>query len=94
MAVPHLCGAFHGQGVERTYSGGSHSTSLRAPDAALLKARAPATATIGQLLRYTLTLPGPGGIPATLYTATVTDSLPSGFRLVGAPAVTWTPESP
>ena len=81
------------ENVQRTYSGGSHSTSLRAPDAALLKASAPATATIGQLLRYTLTLPGPGGIPATLYTATVTDSLPSGFRLVGAPAVTWTPDN-
>ena len=81
------------ENVERTYSGGSHSTGVRTPDAALVKATAPATVTIGQLLRYTLTLPAVGGIPATLYTATVTDVLPSGFRLVGAPEVTWTPDN-
>ena len=80
-------------GVQRRYSGGSHSSGVRTPDAALLKTSAPATVTIGQRLNYTLTLPAAGGLPATLYTATLTDSLPGGFRLLAPPLVTWSPDS-
>ncbi len=80
-------------GVERSYSGGSHSTGVRTSDATVLKTGAPLTVTIGERLHYTLTLPALGGIPATLYTATVTDTLPSGFRMLGEPAVAWSPDT-
>ena len=76
-------------GVQRTYSGGSHSTGIRTPSVALLKVSSPAIVTIGQRLNYTLTLPAAGGLPATLYTATLTDAVPSGFRLVAPPEVSW-----
>ena len=79
-------------GVQRTYSGGSHSTGVRTPSVAMLKASSPAAATIGQRLNYTLTLPAVGGLPATLYTATLTDAVPSGFRLVAPPQVSWLPD--
>ncbi|MBE2236684.1 MAG: DUF11 domain-containing protein, partial [Caldilineaceae bacterium] len=74
-------------GVERTYSGGSHSTSVRSADATLVKSNAPLTVTIGETFRYTLTFPGSGGIAANLYTATLTDTLPAGFRMIGQPQV-------
>ncbi len=74
-------------GVERTYSGGSHSTSVRTADATLVKSNAPLTVTVGETFRYTLTFPGSGGIVANLYTATLTDTLPAGFRMIGDPAV-------
>ena len=80
-------------GVQRIYSGGSHSTGIRTPSVALLKASSPAVVTIGQRLNYTLTLPAVGGLPATLYTATLTDAVPSGFRLSAPPQVTWSPNS-
>ncbi|HHW84988.1 MAG TPA: DUF11 domain-containing protein, partial [Chloroflexi bacterium] len=72
-------------GVERTYSGGSHSTAVRTADAALIKSSYPLVSTIGETFRYTLTFPGAsgsGGIAANLYTVTLTDSLPAGFRIV------------
>ncbi len=80
-------------GVQRIYSGGSHSTGIRTPSVALLKASSPAIVTIGQRLNYTLTLPAAGGLPATLYTATLTDAVPSGFRLVAPPQVSWSPNA-
>jgi uncharacterized repeat protein (TIGR01451 family)/fimbrial isopeptide formation D2 family protein len=78
-------------GIERSYSGGSHSAALRTPDAAIIKSSYPPTATIGQTLQYTITFPGVGGIAANLYTATLTDVLPVGFRMVGTPQVIITP---
>lgn len=78
-------------GIERSYSGGSHSAALRTPDAAIIKSSYPPTATIGQTLQYTITFPGVGGIAANLYTATLTDVLPVGFRMVGTPQVVVTP---
>lgn len=79
-------------GVERSYSGGSHSAAVRTADATLIKSTYPTTVTIGETFRYTLTFPGASsGIAANLYTATVTDSLPGGFRMVGLPAVTVDP---
>ena len=78
-------------GIERGYSGGSHSATLRTPDAAIIKSSHPPTATIGQTLQYTITFPGVGGIAANLYTATLTDALPVGFRMVGAPQVIVSP---
>ena len=80
-------------GVQRSYSGGSHSTGIRTPSVALLKATSPAIVTIGQRLNYTLTLPAVGGLPATLYTATVTDAVPSGFRFILPPLVSWSPDT-
>ncbi len=80
-------------GVQRIYSGGSHSTGVRTPSVAMLKASSPAVVTIGQRLNYTLTLPAVGGLPATLYTATLTDAVPSGFRLVVPPQVSWSPDA-
>ncbi|MFN8465060.1 MAG: hypothetical protein U0X20_05890 [Caldilineaceae bacterium] len=80
-------------GVQRTYSGGSHSTGVRTPSVAMVKASSPSVVTIGQRLNYTLTLPAEGGLPATLYTATLTDSVPSGFRLVAPPQVSWSPNA-
>ncbi|HHY55738.1 MAG TPA: DUF11 domain-containing protein, partial [Chloroflexi bacterium] len=77
-------------GVERTYSGGSHSTAVRTADATLIKSSYPTSATIGETFRYTLTFPGAsgsGGIAANLYTVTLTDSLPAGFRIVTPVAV-------
>jgi len=78
-------------GIERGYSGGSHSATLRTPDAAIIKSSYPPTATVGQTLQYTITFPGVGGIAANLYTATLTDALPVGFRMVGAPQVIVSP---
>lgn len=80
-------------GVQRIYSGGSHSTGVRTPSVALVKASSPAMATIGQRLNYTLILPAEGGLPATLYTATLTDAVPSGFRLAAPPEVSWSPDA-
>ncbi|MCB0024978.1 MAG: DUF11 domain-containing protein, partial [Caldilinea sp.] len=74
-------------GVERTYSGGSHSTSVRTADSTIVKSNAPLTVTIGETFRYTITFPGSGGIAANLYTATMTDTLPAGFRMIGDPTV-------
>jgi uncharacterized repeat protein (TIGR01451 family) len=57
-------------GIQRTYSGGSHSTAVRTPDATLTKSTYPATVTVGETFQYTITLPGAGGgIAATLYTS-------------------------
>jgi uncharacterized repeat protein (TIGR01451 family)/fimbrial isopeptide formation D2 family protein len=79
-------------GVQRAYSGGSHSTAVRTADPVVIKSTAPVTVTIGQSFQYTLTFPGDAsGIAATLYTATLTDSLPAGFRMIGAPQVTVAP---
>jgi uncharacterized repeat protein (TIGR01451 family) len=73
--------------IERAYSGGSHSAAVRTPDAGVLKVTSPQTVTIGQSLQYTITFPAVGGLPATLYNARLTDTLPTGFRMVGLPTV-------
>ena len=72
-------GAF---GIERAYSGGSHSAAVRTPDATVVKVTSPQTVTIGQSLQYTITFPKVGGLPASLYNARLTDTLPAGFRVV------------
>ena len=80
-------------GIERTYSGGSHSSAVRTSDATLIKSTYPTTVTIGETFQYTLTFPGSGaGIAANLYTVTLTDTLPEGFRLIGDPAVIVDPD--
>jgi len=75
-------------GVQRTYSGGSHSATVQTVSPpGILKARSPLTATIGQYVFYTLTVPSTP-ITAALHTITVTDQLPANLALVGAPAIT------
>ncbi len=73
--------------IQRSYSGGSHSATVRTPDATMVKSTAPLTVTIGETFRYTVTFPGSGGIAANMYTATMTDTLPAGFRMIGDPTV-------
>ena len=65
-----------GQGGEPPYRGGSHSPGIRMPDAALVRASAPATVTIGERLRYTVTPPGPRGLPP--FCGSVVYPLPRG----------------
>ena len=71
--------------MQRTYSGGSHSATVQTVSPpGILKARSPITATIGQYVFYTLTVPSTP-ITAALHTITVTDQLPTNVSLVGAP---------
>ena len=74
-------------GVQRAYSGGSHSATVQTVSPpGILKARDPITATIGQYVFYTLTVPSTP-ITAALHNITVTDPLPPNLALVGAPAI-------
>ncbi len=73
--------------IERSYSGGSHATTVQtvAP-VAILKSGTPLTATIGEYIFYTITVPTPT-ITATLHNVTVTDQLPANLALVGSPVI-------
>jgi len=71
-------------GVQRAYSGGSHSTAVQTVAPTLLKATAPLTLTIGEAFRYTITLPSQP-ITATLHHVTVTDQIPANVLIIGAP---------
>ncbi|MCX6047049.1 MAG: DUF1080 domain-containing protein, partial [Chloroflexi bacterium] len=73
--------------IQRTYSGGSHSTATQTVAPALLKSRAPQTVTIGEAFRYTLTVPS-SVISATLSHITVTDQIPTNFKIIGTPKIT------
>ncbi|MCX7671197.1 MAG: DUF1080 domain-containing protein, partial [Anaerolineae bacterium] len=69
------------QGIQRSYSGGSHSATVLTVDPpGLLKSVAPFTATIGQIVVYTLTVPSPA-ITAALTTITVTDEIRPNLRV-------------
>ncbi|HEY75553.1 MAG TPA: DUF11 domain-containing protein [Thermoflexia bacterium] len=71
--------------IDRDYSGGSHSASVRTVGAGIFKAVAfspPPTATLGTLVTYTLTVPE-SPITATLYDAVVTDTVDSRLRIEG-----------
>ncbi len=66
-------------GIERDYSGGSHSTALRTVDAGLAKTvtfSPQPTATLGSLVTYTIVAPS-SPITATLYGVVITDQLQS-----------------
>ncbi len=72
-------------GVERPYSGGSHSTAVRTVNGGILKTvtfSPPPTATLGTLVTYTLIVPA-SPISATLYTVRVTDTVDSRLRIEG-----------
>jgi uncharacterized repeat protein (TIGR01451 family)/fimbrial isopeptide formation D2 family protein len=71
-------------GVERAYSGGSHSTAVQTVNGNIRKSvtfRPPPTATLGTLVTYTLIVPDPP-ISATLYTVRVTDTIDSRMQIV------------
>lgn len=70
-------------GVQRTYSGGTHSASVQTPNAGIAKLAAfgpPPTATLGSLITYTLQVPD-APITATLYNVAVTDSIDSRLSI-------------
>jgi uncharacterized repeat protein (TIGR01451 family) len=72
-------------GVDRDYSGGSHSAAVRTVGAGIVKAVAfspPPTATLGTLVTYTLAVPE-APITATLYNVTVTDTVDARLRIEG-----------
>lgn len=72
-------------GVERPYSGGSHSTAIRTLYGGLTKTVAfapPPTATLGTLVTYTLLVPATP-ITATYYNVVVTDVIDSRLRIEG-----------
>ncbi len=75
-------------GIERTYSGGSHSTAVRTVAATINKAVVFSplpTATLGTIVTYTLWVPATP-LTATLYNVVVTDTL-SSFLEPGTVAV-------
>ncbi|MCG3209108.1 MAG: hypothetical protein FOGNACKC_02727 [Anaerolineae bacterium] len=66
-------------GIQRSYSGGSHSTAIRTVDGTITKTRLydpPPTATLGTLVTYTLIVPSVP-ITAALYNVVITDQLNS-----------------
>ncbi|MCS6825189.1 MAG: DUF1080 domain-containing protein, partial [Caldilinea sp.] len=68
-------------GVERKYSGGSHSATVQTVDPpGLSKVVAPFTATIGQIVVYTITVPSTP-ITAALTNITVTDEIKVNLRV-------------
>ncbi len=68
--------------VDRGYSGGSHSTAVRTVDGALIKSvDNPISTTIGHVITYHIVVPSPA-ITATLYDATVSDTLDSRLQLL------------
>lgn len=67
--------------IQRGYSGGSHSATVQTPrPTAILKAVDPITATIGQMVVYTITVPSTP-ITAALTTITVTDQIAQNLRI-------------
>ncbi len=70
-------------GIQRSYSGGTHSASLRTPDGGIAKSVSftpPPTVTLGSLITYTLRVPA-SPITATLYSVMVTDSVDSRLAI-------------
>ncbi len=65
---------------EREYTDGSDSVYHRTVDAAILKAVTPPTATLGDVVTYTIIVPATP-VTATLYNVTVTDSLDPRLQL-------------
>jgi len=75
-------------GVERGYSGGSHSAAVQTVNAGLSKTvtfSPPPTATLGTLVTYTLIIPD-RPISATLYNVAVTDTVDSRMQIVAVTA--------
>ncbi len=75
-------------GVERGYSGGSHSAAVQTVNGGISKTVAfspPPTATLGTLVTYTLIVPATP-ISATLYNVAVTDVVDSRMQIVGVTA--------
>jgi uncharacterized repeat protein (TIGR01451 family)/fimbrial isopeptide formation D2 family protein len=75
-------------GVERGYSGGSHSAAVQTVNAGLSKTvtfSPPPTATLGTLVTYTLIIPN-RPISATLYNVAVTDTVDSRMQIVAVTA--------
>jgi len=75
-------------GVERGYSGGSHSAAVQTVNAGLSKTvtfSPPPTATLGTLVTYTLIIPD-HPISATLYNVAVTDTVDSRMQIVAVTA--------
>jgi uncharacterized repeat protein (TIGR01451 family)/fimbrial isopeptide formation D2 family protein len=75
-------------GVERGYSGGSHSAAVQTVNAGLSKTvtfSPPPTATLGTLVTYTLIIPD-HPISATLYNVAVTDTIDSRMQIVAVTA--------
>ena len=75
-------------GVERGYSGGSHSAAVQTVNAGLSKTvtfSPPPTATLGTLVTYTLIIPD-RPISATLYNVAVTDTIDSRMQIVAVTA--------
>jgi len=71
-------------GVERSYSGGSHSTAVQTAGDGLAKSvtfSPPPTLTLGSLVTYTITVPDQP-ITATLYNVAVTDTLDSRLQIL------------
>jgi len=70
-------------GIDRDYSGGSHSAGVRTVNAGITKAvtfSPPPTATLGTVVTYALVVPD-RPVTATLYSVTVTDQLDPRLRL-------------
>ncbi|MBC7228180.1 MAG: DUF11 domain-containing protein, partial [Thermoflexales bacterium] len=75
-------------GVERGYSGGSHSAAVQTVNGGISKTvtfSPPPTATLGTLVTYTLIVPATP-ISATLYNVVVTDTIDSRMQIVGVTA--------
>ena len=75
-------------GIQRAYSGGSHSAAVRTPNggiAKLVEFGPPPTATLGSLITYTLRVPD-APISATLYNVAVTDVLDSRLQIIAVDA--------
>lgn len=67
-------------GIDRDYSGGSHSAAARTVNGAILKTVAPPTATLGDVVTYVIAVPATP-ITATLYAVIVTDQLDARLQL-------------
>ncbi|MEM2114203.1 MAG: hypothetical protein QXS12_01980, partial [Candidatus Caldarchaeum sp.] len=75
-------------GIERGYSGGTHSTAVRTADGGLIKTVVfdpPPTATLGTLVTYTLIVPAQP-LSATLYNVVITDAVHPSMTIAGVAA--------
>ena len=66
---------------DRDYSSITRTTTVHTPWPPIVKSVAPVTATLGDLITYTIVLPQPP-ITATIYSAVVTDQLDSRVMLL------------
>ncbi|MFN3762983.1 MAG: hypothetical protein ACK4WK_07270, partial [Anaerolineae bacterium] len=72
-------------GIDRDYSGGSHSAAVKTADGGISKSvtfSPPPTATLGTLVTYTIIVPATP-ISATLYNVRVTDTIDSRLYIEG-----------